>query len=295
MKILVTGGTGQVGWELRRTLQALGEVVSVSREQADLSDLDALRRTLQTIKPDIVVNPAAYTAVDKAETDQEQAFLVNAKAPGVLAEEVKKLGGLLIHYSTDYVFDGSNSVAYTETDATNPLNVYGKSKLAGEQAIQAIGCQHLLIRTSWVYAARGQNFLKTILRLAAEREELNIVADQIGSPTWARLIAEVTAHMLRQSVLEIRQDDFHSDVYNLTSAGSTSWHGFAQAIVNVAHKQGKLQHKNPNIKPIPATAYPVPAPRPANSRLSVSKLETHFNLLMPSWRDALQMCMEEIA
>lgn len=295
MKILVTGGTGQVGWELRRTLQALGEVVSVSREQADLSDLDALRRTLQSIRPDIVVNPAAYTAVDKAEIDQEQAFLVNAKAPGVLAEEVRKLGGLLIHYSTDYVFDGGNSVAYAETDTTNPLNVYGKSKLAGEQAIQAIGCQHLLIRTSWVYAARGQNFLKTILRLAAERDELNIVADQIGSPTWARLIAEVTAHMLRQSVLEISQDAFQSDLYNLTSAGSTSWHGFAQAIVDLAHEQGKLQHKNPSIKPIPATAYPVPAPRPANSRLSVSKLETHFNLLMPSWRDALQMCMEEIS
>ncbi len=294
MKILLTGGTGQVGWELARTLLPLGEVVLINRAQADLADLDSLRRIVQTIKPDVVINPAAYTAVDKAETEHELAFLINAQAPGILAEELEKMGGLLIHYSTDYVFDGSNQTVYTEADSINPINAYGKSKLAGERAIQTTACQHLILRTSWVYAARGQNFLKTILRLAAEREELSIVADQIGSPTWARLIAETTAAILRQTLLERQQGIFRSDIYNLTSAGETSWHGFAQAIVAIAHEQGKLQQKNPLIKPIPATAYPVPAKRPSNSRLSVAKLEDHFGLKMPDWKSALQLCMEEL-
>lgn len=196
MKILLIGSQGQVGWELARTLLPLGEVVAVSRAQADLSDLDGLRRSVRTIKPDVIVNAAAYTAVDKAETDQEQAFLINAQAAGVLAEEAAICGALLIHYSTDYVFDGSKTVAYLEGDQTNPLNVYGQSKLAGEQAIQASTADFLILRTTWVYAARGNNFVKSILRLAQEREELNIVADQIGAPTWARLIAESTAHIL---------------------------------------------------------------------------------------------------
>lgn len=293
MKVLVTGSNGQVGWELLRALMPLGEVISVGRGQVDLTDLAGLRKIMQSIKPDVVVNPAAYTAVDKAESDLEQAFQINAHAPGILAEEVRKVGGLLVHYSTDYVFDGTNSDAYTETDATNPLNVYGQSKLAGEQAIQAVACDHLIFRTSWVYAARGSNFLKTILRLAAEREELNIVADQIGSPTWARLIAETTAHVIRQSLLERKQSEFQSDIYNLTSTEATTWHGFAEAIVEIASQQGMLAGKQPRINPIPATAYPVPARRPSNSRLSVNKLEKRFGLSLPSWSCALKLCLGE--
>jgi dTDP-4-dehydrorhamnose reductase len=295
MKILLTGCNGQVGWELARALLPLGDVIAVSRSQVEFSDPDGLRRIVQKVSPDVIVNPAAYTAVDKAETDRNMAFLVNAEAPRVLAEEAAKSEALLIHYSTDYVFDGTKSAPYTEDDATHPVNVYGQSKLAGEQAIQAAGADHLILRTSWVYAARGQNFLKTILRLAAEREELAIVADQVGSPTWARLIAETTAHILRQSLLERRQDHFNSSVYNLTSVGETSWHGFAQAIVEIARQQGGQPLKNRVINPIPASAYPVPARRPLNSRLSTDRLERHFGLQMPSWDIALKCCMEEMA
>jgi dTDP-4-dehydrorhamnose reductase len=295
MKILLTGCNGQVGWELARALLPLGDVIAVSRSQVEFSDPDGLRRIVQKVSPDVIVNPAAYTAVDKAETDRNMAFLVNAEAPRVLAEEAAKSAALLIHYSTDYVFDGTKNAPYTEDDATHPVNVYGQSKLAGEQAIQAAGADHLILRTSWVYAARGQNFLKTILRLAAEREELAIVADQVGSPTWARLIAETTAHILRQSLLERRQDHFNSSVYNLTSVGETSWHGFAQAIVEIARQQGGQPLKNRVINPIPASAYPVPARRPLNSRLSTDRLERHFGLQMPSWDIALKCCMEEMA
>jgi len=294
MRILLTGSTGQVGWELARTLLPLGEIIPVTRLQADLANLDQLRETIQRLKPDVVVNPAAYTAVDKAESDQDLAFLVNAKAPGVIAEEVKKLGGLLVHYSTDYVFDGSKSIAYDENDSTNPINVYGQSKLAGEQAIEQVGCDHVILRTSWVYAARGQNFLRTILRLANEREELRIVADQIGTPTWARLIAEVSAQVLQQAWREKQQHNFNSNIYNLTSTDQTSWHGFAEAIVEIAHQQGMLLQKNPKILPIAATEYPVPAKRPFNSRLTVAKIERTFNLVLPSWRAALQLCMQEL-
>lgn len=294
MKILLTGCNGQVGWELARALLPLGEVIAVNRSQVDLSDPDGLRRIVQKVSPDVIVNPAAYTAVDKAETDRDMAFLINAEAPRVLAEEAAKSAALLIHYSTDYVFDGTKNAPYTEDDATHPVNVYGQSKLAGEQAIQAAGADHLILRTSWVYAARGQNFLKTILRLAAEREELAIVADQVGSPTWARLIAETTAHILRQSLLERRQDHFISSVYNLTSVDETSWHGFAQAIVEIARQQGMPALKNRIINPIPTTAYPAPAKRPLNSRLSTDRLEQRFGLKMPSWDAALRLCMADM-
>jgi dTDP-4-dehydrorhamnose reductase len=294
MKILLTGCNGQVGWELARALLPLGDIIAVNRSQVDLSDPDGLRRIVQKVSPDVIVNPAAYTAVDKAETDRDMAFLINAEAPRVLAEEAAKSAALLIHYSTDYVFDGTKNAPYTEDDATHPVNVYGQSKLAGEQAIQAAGADHLILRTSWVYAARGQNFLKTILRLAAEREELAIVADQIGSPTWARLIAETTAHILRQSLLERRQGHFNSGVYNLASVGETSWHGFAQAIVEIARQQGMPALKNRIINPIPTTAYPAPAKRPLNSRLSTDRLEQRFGLKMPSWDAALRLCMADM-
>jgi dTDP-4-dehydrorhamnose reductase len=294
MKILLTGVSGQVGWELARSLLPLGEVIEASRAQADLSNLSALRNTIQQLKPEIIINPAAYTAVDKAETEQDLAFLVNGEAPGLIAEEAKKLGAMLIHYSTDYVFDGSNTSPYAETDSTCPVNVYGASKLAGEQAIQAIGCDYLIFRTSWVYASRGNNFLKTILRLAAEREELKIVHDQIGAPTWARLIAEVTAHALHQSVMEKRLNNFNSGIYNLTASGYTSWHGFAVRIVETLRNQARMILKNQSILPIPAAEYPLPAKRPANSRLDTSLLESQFKLNMPSWEDSLKLCLQEL-
>ncbi len=294
MKLLLTGPTGQVGWELARTLLPLGAVTAVSRTQADLSNIHSLQTIIRQIKPDIIVNPAAYTAVDKAETEHAQAFLINAEAPGVLAEEAKKLGSLLVHYSTDYVFDGTKSTPYDEQDLPNPINVYGQSKLAGERAIQAVGGDYLILRTSWVYASRGSNFLKTILRLAAEREELRIVADQIGAPTWARLIAETTAQVVRQSVCERRTDSFNSGLFHLTSSGETSWHGFAEKIVAIAREQNKLMLKNKAIHPIPTTDYPLPAVRPANSRLSSQRLEQEFGLTMPSWDNALSLCMQEL-
>ncbi|MEQ1545165.1 dTDP-4-dehydrorhamnose reductase [Methyloglobulus sp.] len=293
MKILLTGATGQVGWELARTLLPLGEVIAVNRTQADLADLTSLIAVIQHHKPDVIVNPAAYTAVDKAETEQALAFLINAEAPGVLAEEAKKIGALLVHYSTDYVFDGTKSTPYTETDSPNPINTYGQSKLAGEQVIQSVAGDYLILRTSWVYAARGNNFLKTILRLAAEREELKIVVDQIGSPTWARLIAETTAHIVRQAMTERRDNSFNSSLYHLTSIGDTSWHSFAEKIVDIVHEQEKIALKIRAILPIPTSNYPLPAQRPANSRLATNRLEQQFGLTMPSWDNALRLCMQE--
>lgn len=295
MRILLTGCNGQVGWELARALLPLGEVIAASRSQVDLSDLGSLRRTVQKYSADVIVNAAAYTAVDKAETEQDLTFLINAEAPCVLAEEAKKSGALLIHYSTDYVFDGTKISAYTEDDLPNPVNIYGQSKLAGERAIQASGTDYLILRTAGVYSSRGHNFLKSILRLAAEREELNVVADQMGSPTWARLIAETTAHVLRQSMFERREGSFNSGLYNLTSAGETSWHGFAQMIVDYARQQGNQALKNRIINPIPTAEYPLPAKRPANSRLSTGRLEQHFGLKMPAWDQALKLCMEDMA
>ncbi len=295
MKILLTGATGQVGWELVRTLLPLGDVIAVNRSQVDLADLSSIQAAVRQYKPDVIVNPAAYTAVDKAETEQAQAFLINAEAPGVLAEEARKINALLIHYSTDYVFDGNKDGLYTEDDLTNPANVYGQSKLAGEQAIQAAGCDYLILRTSWVYASRGNNFLKTIVRLAAEREELKIVSDQIGAPTWARLIAEVTAHVVTQGMVARKAKGFTSGVYHLSSSGETSWYGFARQIVDIIQEQDLMPLKNKAIHPIPTADYPLPAKRPTNSRLSCTRLEQQFGLRLPTWDNALRLCMQELS
>lgn len=285
--ILLTGINGQVGFELARGLQGLGNVVALDRSKLDLGDLDQVRRAVRETKPSLIVNPAAYTAVDKAESDIEAAMRANGDAPGVLAEEAKRLGAALIHYSTDYVFDGTKEGAYVEEDAVNPQNVYGKSKLAGEQAIAAAGCDHMIFRTSWVYGARGKNFLLTMLRLGAERDELSVVADQIGAPTWSNTIAALTSHIVAQG---LRADpDWWAQktgIYHLTAAGSTSWHGFAEAIF----EKSSLA-KKPSVRPIPASAYPTPAKRPGNSRMSQRKLFDAFGIEAPDWSDALDLCM----
>lgn len=292
MKILLLGSNGQVGFELARSLLPLGEVIALNRQQVDLTNLENLRATVQSIRPDVIVNAAAYTAVDKAEAERETAFLINAQALEVLAQEAKNLNALLIHYSTDYVFDGTKTTPYLENDATNPLNVYGESKLAGEQAIEKSGADYLIFRTTWVFAARGQNFVNSILRLAAEREELNIVADQIGAPTWARLIADTTAHCVRQACQERSANLFESGIFNLTSSGETSWFGFAQKIVEVARAKN-VEFKNRVISPIPTSKYPTPAKRPANSRLATEKLSQRFSVKMPPWEETLKLCLEE--
>ncbi|CAN7435766.1 dTDP-4-dehydrorhamnose reductase [Paraburkholderia hospita] len=287
--ILVTGVNGQVGFELARTLQGLGRVIAVDRSVLDLSNLDQVRSIVRETRPHLIINPAAYTAVDKAETEAELAMRVNGEAPGVLAEEGKKLGATLIHYSTDYVFDGTKDDAYVETDVTSPQNVYGASKLAGEQAIQASGCAHLILRTSWVYGARGKNFLLTMLRLGADRAELKVVADQYGAPTWSNTIATLTAHIVAQSAAAEDSAEWwraRTGVYHLTAGGSTSWHGFASAIFDRAGLD-----KTPRVLPIPATDYPTPAKRPVNSRMSNDKLEQVFGLRAPLWDDALRLCM----
>jgi dTDP-4-dehydrorhamnose reductase len=285
--ILLTGVNGQVGFELARTLQGLGRVVAVDRSRLDLGDLDQIRSVVREVKPALIVNPAAYTAVDKAESDVDAAMRANGEAPGVLAEEAKRLGAALVHYSTDYVFDGTKDGAYVEDDAVNPQNVYGKGKLAGEQAIAASGCDHLIFRTSWVYGTRGKNFLLTMLRLGAERDELSVVADQIGAPTWSVTIAALTANVLAQSV-SANKDWWaeKSGVYHLTAGGSTSWHGFAEAIFELSSLE-----KKPAVKPIPAASYPTPAARPANSRMSNDKLASAFGVRAPDWREALRLSL----
>ncbi len=265
-RILITGKNGQVGYELERSLQGLGEIIALDRSQMDLADLDQVRDVIRRIKPTLIVNPAAYTAVDKAESEPELALRINGEAPGLMAEEAKKLGAAMIHYSTDYVFDGSKDGPYVETDPTSPINVYGSSKLAGEQAIQATGIPHLILRTSWVYSTHGKNFLLTMLRLAKEREELNIVSDQFGAPTWSRTIADTTAHIVAQSLATSDQQTWwqaRAGLYHLTAQGRTSWFGFTEAIM--AHPS---MTKKPRLKPILAQDYPVPAKRPINSLLS---------------------------
>jgi dTDP-4-dehydrorhamnose reductase len=285
--ILLTGVNGQVGFELVRSLQGLGKIVALDRNHLDLCDLDQVRRVVREVKPTLIVNPAAYTAVDKAETDVAACMRANAKAPGVMAEEAKRLGAALVHYSTDYVFDGTKDGTYVETDPTNPQNVYGRSKLAGEQAIAASGCDHLIFRTSWVYGTRGKNFLLTMLRLGAERHELSVVADQFGAPTWSTTIAALSSHVLSQA--EAGTSDWwreNSGVYHLTASGSTSWHGFAQAIFDNSTLETK-----PSVNPIPAALYPTPAARPANSRMSNEKLFVSFGVKALAWEDALRVCM----
>ncbi|AXF19835.1 dTDP-4-dehydrorhamnose reductase [Burkholderia pyrrocinia] len=288
--ILVTGVNGQVGFELLRSLQGLGRVVACDRSMLDLSDLDRVRSVVRELKPSIIVNPAAYTAVDKAETDVDAARRLNTDVPRAFAEEAARLGAALIHYSTDYVFDGTKEGAYVETDATNPQNVYGLTKLEGEQAIAATGCAHLILRTSWVYGRRGKNFLLTMLKLGSERPELRVVADQVGAPTWSKTIATATSHIVAQALAAGDADWWarRSGVYHFTSAGATSWHGFAEAIFSNA-----MGERAPKVVPIPASDYPVPAKRPSNSRLSHDKLTEAFGLRLPDWADALKLCLSE--
>lgn len=285
-RILLTGAQGQVGWELRRTLSPLGEVVAFDRSGLDLADPDRLRTVVREARPTLIVNAAAYTAVDRAEGEESLAARINADAPRVLAEEAQRAGTWLVHYSTDYVFDGSKSGAYMEDDAPNPVNAYGRTKLAGEQAIRAVGGRHLVFRTSWVYANRGGNFLRTMLRLGREREELRIVADQVGAPTWARVIAEATSLCAVQVLPGGGTADAKAGIYHLVCGGSTSWHGFASAIFETAGA------KAPRLVPIPAADYPTPAQRPANSVLDRSKLERVFGIVPPDWRAALEMCLD---
>ena len=293
LRILLIGSNGQVGWELARALMPLGRVLIPERSQCDLASLDKLTALVNSLQPDVIVNAAAYTAVDKAEQETNLAMTVNARAPGALAAAARRYGALLVHYSTDYVFDGKKAGAYSETDAPNPASAYGRSKLAGEEAVRDAGADHLIFRTSWVYAARGKNFLRTILRLAGEREELRIVADQFGAPTWARLIAEVTALALQQDLARRKQGGFESGTFNLTAAGETSWHGFAGAILTAARARGaKLMCRT--VVPITTAEYPLPAARPANSRLAGGRLAERYGLAMPDWEDCVQLCVDEI-
>ncbi len=294
MKILLFGKNGQLGWELHRSLQPLGEVIALGRSEADFSNPESLRAVVKENQPDIIVNAVAYTSVDKAEEEEALAVTINKTAPGVLAEESLKLGALLIHYSTDYVFDGTRAGPYIETDVPSPVNAYGRTKLAGEQVIQSSGCDYLIFRTSWVYAARGRNFLLTILKLARERDELSIVADQIGSPTSARLIADTSVLCLQQSIKQRWMGVFSSDLYHLTASGNTSWQGFAEEIIHIAEQVLAQPLKISTINMIPTVEYPTPAKRPMNSQLQLNKLESIFGVKMPNWRNELELCMKEL-
>ncbi|MDR3413726.1 MAG: dTDP-4-dehydrorhamnose reductase [Formivibrio sp.] len=282
-KILITGKNGQVGFELQRSLSILGELVAVDVADCDLSKPEAIRALVREVQPDIIVHPAAYTAVDKAESEVDLAQTINATAPGVLAEEAAKLGALIVHYSTDYVFDGTKDGAYTEEDMPNPQSVYGKTKLAGETAVAAANPKHVILRTSWVFGAHGANFLKTMLRLAHERDALKIVADQFGAPTSAALLADVTAQIVAQYLRAADQATFPFGLYHLVSQGETSWHGYARTVVEAARRHG-WQLNVRDIAPIATSSYPLPAPRPANSRLSTAKLQQMFGLTLPGWQ-----------
>ncbi len=289
-RILITGKNGQVGFELQRSLSILGELVAVDRDECDLTDADAIRRLVREVQPDIIVNPAAYTAVDKAESEQATAQAINATAARVLAEEAAGLGALLIHYSTDYVFDGQKSGWYSEIDAPNPQSVYGQTKLAGEQAVAAANPKHIILRTSWVFGVHGVNFLKTIQRLAREREHLKIVADQFGAPTSASLLADVTAQIIARYLSRQDQTDFPYGLYHLIAQGATSWHGYASFVIDALRQRG-LPLRVATIDPIPTSGYPLPAPRPANSRLSTQKLRDTFQLTLPSWQSQVEQVL----
>jgi dTDP-4-dehydrorhamnose reductase len=289
--ILLTGANGQVGWELQRTLSTLGTVVAPGRDAMDLSRPDSIKDVVHRVKPDLIVNPAAYTAVDKAETDQALAYAINAEAPKILATEAESLGITLVHFSTDYVFDGTKSSAYLETDATNALGVYAASKRAGEQAVEGASAVHLILRTSWVYGLRGKNFLLTMQRLAREREELRVVNDQFGAPTWSRTIAEATAQILAMWMSPGTSEENRrrlSGIYHLSCAGKTTWHDFAASIMASMRAAGD---QTARLKPITTAEYPTPARRPANSVLSNQKLRQRFGILMPAWDEALRLCL----
>lgn len=291
-KILLTGVSGQVGFELRSSLAVLGTLICIGRAEVDFSDTVALKALIRQHAPDIIVNPAAYTAVDKAETDQEAAYQLNALVPQALAEIAAELGALLVHYSTDYVFDGQALGAYGEEAAVNPLSVYGASKAEGEALIRHTYAKHLIFRTSWVLGVRGNNFAKTMLRLAAERDSLTIVADQIGAPTTARLIADITAQILHQ-YLAAPLESFAFGTYHLTASGETSWHGYAQEVIAFAAAKGiPLKTVVERVTPIATSAYPLPATRPLNSRLNTDKLQRQFGLLLPPWQQGLHQVLE---
>jgi dTDP-4-dehydrorhamnose reductase len=285
MKILLTGASGQVGYQLERSLQGLGDVVAIGRARMDLADLDQVRDVMRALRPGLVVNAAGYTAVDRAELEPALAFRINAEAPDVMAREAAALGAALVHYSTDYVFDGHKQGAYLETDAAHPLNVYGQSKLAGEQAIAAAGGAHLILRTSWVYGTRGDNFLTTMRRLAAEGAALRVVGDQIGAPTWSRTVADASALMLAQALAGgpgwWQQ---HGGIYHVAAQGQTSWHGFAEAIMAAAGIECA-------VAPIASAEWPAAAARPRNSVMLCARFTQRFCRL-PDWRDALRLCLE---
>ncbi len=290
-RILLTGKNGQVGWELQRALGATATVIALDSSQVDLADPDAIRRIMREIRPDIIINPAAYTAVDKAEAEPELAMAVNGIAPGILAEEACRIGAVLVHYSTDYVFDGNKVSPYAEDDVPNPQSIYGKTKLAGEQVIRASACKHLILRTSWVYGVHGGNFVKTVLRLARERGELRIVADQFGAPTWARDLAQATVAAL--TCWQGKEwDGSMSGLYHLTAAGRTNWHRYAEEIVRLAREYDTaLAAKSLDIQAITTREYPTPAKRPANSVLANDKIKSAFGIALPEWQDSLAECM----
>ena len=306
-KILLTGKNGQVGWELERSLQPLGQVFAFDHAGMDLANPDSIRRVIREIGPNLIVNAAAYTAVDKAESEPDLAMAINGIAPGIMADEAKKIDAVLVHYSTDYVFDGTKPTPYVEEDVTAPLNMYGKSKLAGEQAIQASDASYLIFRTSWVYGARGRNFLVTMLRLAMERDELRIVSDQFGAPTWCRSIAEATGLALAQvqsaaATCPLALGD-RSGIYHLTNSGTASWHTFAKAIIEKATVLDILHPvdctrpqtvRSVRVTAITTNEYPLPATRPSNSNLNGDKFARTFGLALPSWEASLDQCLQDL-
>ncbi|MGQ9499783.1 MAG: dTDP-4-dehydrorhamnose reductase [Dissulfurimicrobium sp.] len=292
INILVTGKNGQVGWELTRTLATLGNVITVGRKAMDLTDPNSIKAVIRKIRPSIIVNAAAYTAVDRAETEPDLAMAVNGIAPGIIAEEAARINALLVHYSTDYIFDGAKDGPYTEDDPPNPINTYGRTKLAGEKAVRSSGCSHLIFRTSWVYGIRGTNFLLTMLRLLKERDSLNIVDDQKGAPTWSRMIAEATGQILSKFICMDGEFVFPSDyngLYHLSAGGATTWCGFAIAISNAMGPGGACK-----IIPIPSESYRCAAARPKNSIMSNERLFKKFGIRMPEWDTQLALCLEEL-
>jgi dTDP-4-dehydrorhamnose reductase len=287
MRILLIGANGQIGWELQRTLTTLGELIAVGRDVIDLSCPDTIRHGIREIQPNLIVNAAAYTMVDKAESEPDLAMVINGIAPGIIAEEAKLIGAGIIHYSTDYVFNGNQVRPYTEEEPTDPQNVYGQTKLAGEKAIQAVNVPYLILRTSWIYSLRGKNFLLTMIKLAREREEIKVVDDQIGSPTWSRMVAKSTTQILAQGINNIT--DFlesNGGVYHLTATGQTSWYGFAKAIFEL--DPDLSQHKLKNLIAIASSQYPTPAKRPYYSSLNTQKICNKFGLTLPSWQESLE-------
>jgi dTDP-4-dehydrorhamnose reductase len=286
---LVIGRIGQVGWELRRTLAPLARVTAVDYPEIDLTDGASIRRWIHDTAPQLIVNAAAYTAVDKAESEPERCRQINGIAPGIIAEEAKRTGALLVHYSTDYVYDGSKISPYIEKDPPNPLSAYGRSKLAGDQAIQQVGVDHLIFRLCWVYGARGQNFMLTMMRLAREREKLRVVSDQLGCPTWSRMIAEATALALKQ-VLAAEDRKAVTGLFHLAASGQTSWHGFAEAIISHIPETERKCHL---VEAITTPEYPLPAKRPAYSVLSCEKLKQTFGLQLPLWEESLRQVLEK--